>query len=73
MSLPSNVQSISFGVTYSVNQVLWSHYICPELSNYAPVVNCQNLQQVFSIFTSTAVSALFPASSDSPVDYSHYE
>ena len=60
MFLPTAVQSVSFGITYSASQVIWSHYLCPELINYIPVNHCEGIKQLFSIFSGTAAAALSP-------------
>lgn len=58
MILPSKIQSISFGITYSASQILWSHFICPQISDYIPNNHCEGLNQIFSIFGATTVSAI---------------
>lgn len=60
MFLPTAVQSVSFGITYSASQAIWSHYICPELSKYISSNHCEGIKQLFSIFSGTAAAALSP-------------
>lgn len=69
MYLPTAMQGISFGITYSASQILWSHYLCPKLEEYIPSNHCNGVNQLFSIFSASAAAALSPLNHEIFGDY----